>query len=413
LAETTDSHTPPTDYAPGFVRRRLYLVRLRKVAVRLAAILFGLLLAWLVLEVALRVAFEQMPPDIQGAIENVREVPWDERRIVPLPPFDHDIDYQRILKPGLDNYPLGVGAEKFHIDTISLWGARVGLRSDPPQWPVDIVVVGDSFAMCFVEFEDCWVERLHRDQGWNVMNLGQTSTGTRAHWLMLTTFGIRLEPRVVIWQWYGNDFNDDYGLGLLRGEYEPLDTPPQLEPEPDFGWLAKYSAVYAIIRDMIWQAGHDPQSWGQTVTIHGKKMRVGDDYNLYAFDLSRPSNAFGWDLSVQTLDDAARIVREEMNAELVIVLVPTKEEVYADYLVDVLGQDYLDNLSEGRLRMQALCDERGWRCIDATDTFQAAARAGEIIYHAKDLHINPRGNVILADLVGGYLTDEGLLSARK
>lgn len=375
------------------------------------AVLFGLVIAWLLVEIGLRVAFTALPPDVQGAVENVRVVPWDERRIVPLPPFNWDLEYQRVLEPGLDDYPIGVGPESFTVDSVSLWGSRVGLRSRVPQWGDEIAVFGDSFAMCFVDWEDCWVERLHQDYGWRVMNFGQTSTGTRAHLRMLTNFAIPLEPQVVVWQWYGNDFNDDYGFGLLRGEYAELDNPPQLPPDPDFGPLAEYSAVYALVRDKLWSATHDaPPGWGQTVEVLGEEMRVGDDYNLYAFDLSRPSNALGYEQSVAALDEADRIIREEIGAEWVIVLVPTKEEVYRAELLDVLGADYLANLAEGRARMLALCAERGWRCLDATEPLRAAVQAGEHVYHARDLHINARGNAILAAFVGDYLVREGLLS---
>ncbi len=379
------------------------------------AVLFGLVMAWLLVEVGLRVAFHALPMDVQGAIENVRVVPWDERRIVPLPPFHWDLDYQRVLEPGLDDYPVHVGPESFTVDSIRLppeWNSRVGLRSRDLDWPVDIAVLGDSFAMCFVDWADCWVERLHRDYGWRVMNLGQTSTGTRAHLRLLTDLVIPMDPQVVVWQWYGNDFNDDYGLGLLRGDYAPLDEPPQLPPDPDFGPLAKYSAVYALARDKLWSATHaPPPAWGQMVEVFGEEMRVGDDYNLYAYDLSRPSNALGYEQTVAALDEADRVIREEIGAQWVIVLVPTKEEVYRDQLVDALGADYLDQLAEGRARMLALCEARGWRCLDATEPLRAAAQTGEQVYYARDLHINARGNAILAAYVGDYLVRERLLPA--
>jgi hypothetical protein len=42
--------------------------------------------AWLLAEIGLRIAFDSLSPGAQGAIENVRVVPWDDGRIVPLPP---------------------------------------------------------------------------------------------------------------------------------------------------------------------------------------------------------------------------------------------------------------------------------------------------------------------------------------
>lgn len=412
MGQTTTTHTDARAQSAARTSRRAG--EWRYWLGRALVIGFGLVLAWLLAEVFLRVGFDRLSPRTQAAIENVRVVPWDERRIVPLPPFNWDRDYQRVLEPGLRDYPVGVGSESFHVDSINLWGSRVGLRSREPQWPVEIAVLGDSFAMCFVEWDDCWVEQLHQRYRWSVMNLGQTSTGTRAHLALLQSLVLPLEPQVVIWQWYGNDFNDDYGLGLMRGEYAPLDTPLELPPEPDFGPLAAYSAVYALIRDAWWSATHDaPPGWGQTVEINGVDMRVGDDYSLSAFDLDRPGNALGFEQSMAALDEANHVIREELGAQWVIVLMPTKEEVYADALASVLGADYLANLAEGRTRLLAVCAERGWRCLDATPTLREAAQAGEVVYNGQDLHINPRGNAIVTELVGTYLIRAGMLPDRR
>jgi hypothetical protein len=34
--------------------------------------------------------------------------------------------------------------------------------------------------------------------------------------------GGRFQPPLVIWQWFGNDFNEDYQLALTRGETASL-----------------------------------------------------------------------------------------------------------------------------------------------------------------------------------------------
>jgi hypothetical protein len=361
---------------------------------RLAGIAFGLVLAWLLLEVALRVEFDHLPYNVQGAIQYVRKVPWGKDRIVPEPPWTADKDYQTILKPDLKNYRVGHGESMFHIDSISLWG-----------------VVGDSFTVCWTEKVACWVQHLHDDFGWSVMNLGLAGTGARSHLQVLKNFAIPLQPKVIVWQWYGNDANDDHNLGLLRGEYSPLNEVVSLEAKPDFGKLAHYSALYALLRDQWWTYTHGtPKSWGQYVEILGRNMLVGDEYNLRGFDLSLPGNELGWEQGVQALEEAENIAHDDMNAEMVIVLIPTKEEVYASDVTGVLGKEYLDRLQEGRLRMKALCKERNWRCLDMLDALQAEVNAGHHVYYAVDLHLDPHGNEVLADTVGHYLIDEGLLS---
>jgi hypothetical protein len=374
---------------------------------RLLAAVLGLAMAWLFLEIGMRASFDYLPAWVRGAIQNVRMVPWKDVTIVPPPPLLPDTDYQTILKPDLHNHEMFFADGSFHISTIRLWGGRVGMRSAPPVWPVDIVAVGDSFTVCFTEFNDCWVERLHLDQNWSVMNLGQIATGSLSHLHILQTFGRPLEPKVVVWQWYSNDFNEDYGLARLRGETPALDSPAG-SPAPDFGRLSTYSAVYATFRKWWYDRGHASAGDGRQIEVEGHPMTVGSTYSLSS-SLSSPANEYGWQRTVEALDDAQHLVRDQMGGKLVIVLIPTKDEAYAEYAAGVLGQDYLDSISEGRTRLLALCAERGWRCVDPVAAFQAEIRAGHMVYFQLDSHLNPYGNQVLARVVEDYLVQNQLL----
>lgn len=382
---------------------------------RLTGMMVGLLLAWLLLEIGMRVGFKALPPAIRGEIQHVRAYPWDaDSRLVPVPPFYDDTTFQSRTPPGLKEFPIWANADGlFHVTTIPLWESHIGFRTEEPRWPVDIVAVGDSFTFCWVEFAECWVERLHQTQGWSVMNLGQYSTGSKAHLEILKGWGVPLAPQVVIWQWYGNDFNDDYGLSLWQGA-APVenDDPPRAEPPRDYGAFSQYSAVYTTLRYLI-EESRDPRSQpGEVVTVHGQHMLVGNPYFLHAFNMERPSNQRGYDLTLAALEEAAQLISGDMQAAMVIVLIPTKEEVYAEYVVDSLGADYLDQLSAGREQMHTLCEEKGWHCIDPTERFQAEVREGRHIFYGTDLHINPHGNAVLAEIVSTYLIDHNILSPR-
>jgi hypothetical protein len=378
---------------------------------RLGGVVFVLLCSWLLVEALLRIGFGALPPGIRAAIENVRTVPWSDDTIAPLPPWVPDIDYQNMVPPGLDEYDLYFSDGHFTITTIDLWGSRIGFRSNPPDWPVQIVAVGDSFTFCFNDFEACWVQRLASDYGWSTMNLGQRGTGTVAHLNTLRSFGPPLEPEVVVWQWYGNDANEDYGFALMRGETEPLEVLPPIAPEPDYGWLADYSALYAALRDRFSSAGQDtPDDGARSVTIHGQTLRLGDPYNLYANDLSRPANQDGWQRTIAALEAAVSLVRDEMDAELLIVLMPTKEEVYAQATADAVGQAYVATVREGRLRLLDLCTARGWHCLDLTPALQTTADAGGDVFYNVDHHITDTGNQIVAQAVAEYVIEQGWLA---
>ena len=186
-------------------------------------------------------------------IQHVRRVPWKEEHLIPVLPFIGSREFHARIPPGLKNYRVHWGDASFTFNTVAPWeGATEGFRTNPPEWPMDIVAVGDSFTFCWTAFEDCWVERLHVDFGWHVMNFGVPGTGSMAHRNVLGVYGPPMEPKIVIWQWYGNDYEDDYDFAGMRGEIEkPLNGPPLRRQPPDYGKLAEYSTVYRWLRDWI------------------------------------------------------------------------------------------------------------------------------------------------------------------
>lgn len=379
---------------------------LKKILTRALAVVFGLVFAWLVLEVALRVAFDYLPRGTQSVVQHVRRVPWNDEHVIPTWPLIGSGEFHARLEPGLDDYKIHWGDAQFTFDTIGLWGNADGFRTREPEWPMHIVALGDSFTFCWTAFDDCWVERLHQDYGWHVMNLGVPGTGIWGHRNRLALYVPPMEPAVVVMQWYGNDFKDDYDFARIRGEVEELGAPPPQPPEPDFGTFAEYSAVYRVIRDWLYRRDH-PHEKDIILTVNGRELLVSED--LGSHDLDYESVSYGWNKTIQALEESREIVEGEVHAAFVIVLIPTKEEVYAEYLSDVLSQSYLDMLTEGRERLLAVCTKKGWHCLDMTPQFQAAVNAGETVYNALDFHLDASGNQILSHTLADYLVSQNWL----
>jgi hypothetical protein len=113
----------------------------------------------------------------------------------------------------------GSAEVRFTVNTETLWGSRPAFRTQQAfvDRYVDGVAVGDSFTFCFVDEDACWVQQFGVLANRNIINLGITSTGSVSHLRVLENFGMPLQPRLVIWQWFGNDANEDYGLAKLRG----------------------------------------------------------------------------------------------------------------------------------------------------------------------------------------------------
>ena len=386
---------------------------IKKAAARLFAILFGLSLAWFMAEVYFRVAFDSLPRETQGVLQHVRRVPWDDEHMIPVFPWGSSYEYQGRMPVGLDDYRVHWGDARFTFNTINLWGGDEGFRTREPEWPMNIVAFGDSFTFCWVDVEDCWVERLHSDYGWNVMNLSLPGTGALSHRNLLANYAPPMEPDVIIFQWFGNDYKDDYDHAIMRSETEVLDAPAGASSPPDFGSFAEYSAVYRLFRNWLNDRDQEDES-GEQLTLYAEVngREVFFSLDQFSHDIDAwTSVQYGYERTIEATQSAHDITTDEIGAEFVVLLIPTKEEVYADLLGDAIDADYVAMLRDGALRLLDECDARGWRCVDMLEPLKAQVNAGEHVYHAYDFHLNPLGNQVVSDTLAAYLVSEGLLES--
>ncbi|MCY3798080.1 MAG: hypothetical protein OXG84_09745 [Chloroflexi bacterium] len=383
-------------------------------------------IVWLIavailLEMGLRLFVAALPPRLQEVTHIVmRGVPfpesWDRA-------WTRNPDHYFILKPGLVNaLQFGSPKVRFHVSTIELWsGGGIGFRTRPVSYFVDAVVVGDSFAFCFTERADCWVTHLERATGLGMVNLSQPGTGSHSHMLILHDFAKPLTPPLVIWQFFGNDFNDDYGLFIASGKLAPLEeeaVKDQAVTEPSGlqSWLRGRSALYAVLESVAsgGQRYRDPGAaqfddrFSATLPS-GEQLQFGQPYEASAMDMARAVNQAGYEVSRAAFAAAQELV-SSWGGQLVVVLVPTREEVYDSLTATALGDD-LDKIVSARLAMQALCAELSLTCYDALADLRKRAASSELLYFSDDLHLNPLGNRVFAELLhlwldaGGFLPD--------
>jgi len=334
-------------------------------------------------------------------------------------------DHYFIVKPNLvDSLQYGSPSVSFRLNTIELWdGGGIGFRNRPVDYFVDAVVIGDSFTFCFTERADCWVTHLEQNTGMGMVNLGQPATGTRSHYLILDGYGKPYNPPLVIWQFFGNDFNDDYGLLLSRDEIEQLDGDVLANAEGNTqsidangldGWLRTNSVAFSIIEVALTgsRGGIDPTDHQfneryEVMLDNGQPLGFGQPYEPVALDMERPANQAGLDASRESFQQAVDLT-ESWDGQMMVLIIPTREEVYESVTADLLGDD-LDKIKGARLAMLDMCDELDLLCYDVLDDLQSAAQQGESLYYYDDMHFNPNGNRILGDLVQSWLSEQGLL----
>jgi len=324
------------------------------------------------------------------------------------PAWQQNRDHYYALRPGLDHAPqYGSPSVSFRLSTIELWeGGGIGFRTDPIDFFVDAVVVGDSFGMCFTERVDCWVDQFAAQTGLKVVNLSQPVTGTTSHYRILRDFGKFLEPPLVIWQFFGNDFNDDYGLAVFRGDLEEAepDNPAQDEPSGMLEGLQRHSVLLAVIETLVTGRFSGVPAAEQvfvkpyrvTYGIENEHtLQFGGLYERQSLDMSRQANQIGLGLSRDALLAAQEMIAG-WGGKLIVVIIPTREEVYAALTAPIMGEAELARLVSAREAMLTLCAEINLDCYDLYAPFAERALAGEALYYSDDMHLNPHGNAVMA-----------------
>jgi hypothetical protein len=397
-----------------------HLRTVRTALIRLLLIGFGALLAWLVAEVGVRALYTALPQNLQIALRDVYVTPFGDQRLAPPPLWQPDHDYLTIVRPGaVDQMQAGSPTILFPVSSYAWWGGRVGFRSPPPaDGDVAAVALGDSHTFCFTSEAECWVTRLSAVLQTPIYNLGQPVTGSVSHARRYVDFvakpnlGLR-QPRLVLWQFYGNDYNDDYGLAVLNGTAQ---TPPPLAdpaptPAPDDRrrWWLQHSVVYALL-DALLQPKPGVEMFVDPYRAidQGVDLWFGQRYVRESFDMAQPRNLEGERLSqAAILDTRARV--EQGGGQFVVLLMPTKEEVYRRLTEPQLGADALASIAAPRLRLLAWCRAQALTCLDLLPALEAGANANQQVFFPTDTHLNPAGNQIVAEAIRDFLRAQPIM----
>ncbi|MBK8266852.1 MAG: SGNH/GDSL hydrolase family protein [Planctomycetes bacterium] len=170
----------------------------------IALVLFGLSLgalgvsAWLVLKPAPETGFRRGYTPLTNET-NLPKV-W-------LP----DPDLEHRLGPGVDFTFKNEDGISVNYRSVPVGANGVCFRDDGINGEVFAIAVGDSFTFGHDSpLEECWVERLEKSLGADVVNLGVTNVyGSTQIQRTLEIHGMQYKPRLIIWAAFTNDWCED------------------------------------------------------------------------------------------------------------------------------------------------------------------------------------------------------------
>lgn len=344
-----------------------------------------------------------------------------------------------------------------------------GFRNAEALSVVDLVAMGDSQTYgTNVAASDAWPQQLSRLANIDVYNMGMPWSGP-AHFYSLTRSDLpELETQVLVVAIYmGNDLVDAYDM-VYEYEYgvysefrdaglrQSVDaggttTDPTDIWQDQFNSQQEYverfrlerrkalSALERFFQDKTrsywWLANRgifNPRAQGAAedayrqwaldhsedatlVEVDGLETILTPRVRGAAVDLSNPTVSEGLRLTAVFLS----LIENELTRngiELLVVVIPTKELVYAKTVEEEgFADPVLDRLVEDELLASdyilGFCSDEGLSCIHVLEALRTGLARGERIYPTHvDGHPTPQGHALIAGSVLEYLIEEDWIS---
>jgi lysophospholipase L1-like esterase len=303
-----------------------------------------------------------------------------------------------------------------------------------------IVAIGDSQTYgVAASARTSWPAWLDRLQDEPVYNLALGGYGPVQYAHMLEHNGLRLRPStVIVGVYFGNDFVDAWYLAYAHEPWKALRRPELVEAFADDvaemrrqkqgrpqrlwkrtrQWLGQHSVLYrkldySPLGQLLHTAprgvrqGQDPDHVFQDV--HGKIVEFRPSVRQHALDLDDPKIQEGLRLTQLLLGDMHERCRAA-GIRFVVALIPTKERVFADYLVrqeDPAIREVIARLLESEDRARAaiatFLAERGAEVVDVVPALQAVAGEARIYPRHTEGHPNEHGYRVIAETIARHL----------
>ena len=236
------------------------------------------------------------------------------------------------------------------------WGFRNGKVPEG----ADIVAVGDSHTYGnTARMMDSWPYVLGRATGRQVYNMGLGGYGPNQYFYLTKTRALQLKPKVIVWGLYmGDDFDNayeityglDYWASLRELKAQNVKANITETPETDTYmkrmrvWLSRHSVVYQL----LFHSGFGGRVQGEVQIRNASQLYPGvatsliiPDKNiqeafrpkglLKGLDQQDPRVREGMRITYKLIKDTDEICKQN-GIQFVVVVIPTKEMVFSEYL---------------------------------------------------------------------------------
>jgi lysophospholipase L1-like esterase len=365
-------------------------------------ILFGIIIGLLISEVCLRLGGNLLPEGwrYRAGLARFEAQMYDV--------YVSDPYLWQKSVPGINRLITGHPDFTFQVQTDSLGYEGIGFRDDGLDQPPLTVALGDSFTWGDgINNDKIWVEVLEAKSGLDIINLGMSGYGSQQRLRMLKTYGLPFQPKLVLWSFFPNDFDDDGHFAwreetgrLARQAESP--TPPTWTETLDRS-MRNYSAAYTWLVSPFEEPEDDEEY--ERLYYTDRTLDLTFVLDPYWQERLNPTDKYvapGVNLTHQALAEAQALA-VQADARLVVLLFPFKEQVYWPIVSTLIDDPAAYEVNWPINDMKAWCEAHQVPYLDLTPIFMEHAANGEQLYFRYDAHWNEAGHALAAQAIQQYL----------
>ncbi|MCK5507324.1 MAG: hypothetical protein KAI50_02250 [Desulfobacterales bacterium] len=313
-----------------------------------------------------------------------------------------------------------------------------GFRNKEVPSKVDIVAIGDShtYGNC-ATMNDSWPYAVSNLTGLSIYNLGLGGYGPNQYYHLLQTRALRLKPKLILCGLYmGDDFENAFSITywkkhwsfLRKGNWEEVRADIwDVKSDPRFlkgfrVWLSRNSLIYQLVIHgpilgrvkgyiQVNIASRHQDDITTTLVVDEKNIREAFRPIGILKRLNQKSAEVheGMRITFELLEKMNDICRQN-NTQFVVVIIPTKETVFAEFLehnsMVHLGPVIDELILNERIATNELIDFFYSSGIHYIETLPALRRAVDKELYTRshrDMHPGKNGYRAIAEAVAEYI----------
>lgn len=285
-----------------------------------------------------------------------------------------------------------------------------GFRNDAVPHSANVVVLGDSQTFgVSASRHNSWPVRLQHLTGQSLYSLALGGYGPVQYYHLLKTKALALNPKLIIVGLYlGNDFYDAYVLTHPTDREEiTLDHPRKKLFGSVRNWLAHNSVMYRIASYNLGDAMRflEARSYAHSETVivnnaeHGIRTALTPLKHLRGMNLQDKAIREGFNLTLDLISKMNALCVER-GVNFLVVLIPTKGTVLADYVQEnEQTKRVLNNEREAVRIIKEHLTKSDIGYLDVLPALKEAATTKTIYPQNEDDHPNATGYATVAKAI--------------